>query len=83
MPQRPPDTTVRERTHPDQAALYRLNGDWNPLHIDGAFAGVAGFERPILHGLCTFGIAANHVLRAYGAGDPANLKSIKVPSDCY
>lgn len=69
---------VEERTSKDQAALYRLSGDYNPLHIDPEFAEVAGFDRPILHGLCTFGIAAKHVLKAFAQGEPNALKSIKV-----
>ncbi len=57
IPERTPDFTVEARTLPQQALLYRLSGDKNPLHADPAFAKVAGFDRPILHGLCTWGIA--------------------------
>lgn len=75
---RKPDAVVKESTSEDLAALYRLNGDYNPLHIDPEFAALGGFDRPILHGLCSFGIACKHVLGAFADGDPAALKSIKV-----
>ncbi|KAF2670442.1 multifunctional beta-oxidation protein-like protein [Microthyrium microscopicum] len=65
-PGRAPDSVVEERTGEEQAVLYRLMGDRNPLHIDPAFSKVGGFEVPILHGLCTFGISAKHVLQTYG-----------------
>ena len=73
-----PDAVVEERTSEDLAALYRLNGDYNPLHIDLDFAQIGGFHKPILHGLCTFGIACKHVLQAFADGDPAALHTIKV-----
>lgn len=63
VPTSPPDHTVRVRTRPEQALLYRLNGDYNPLHSDPATAQAAGFKRPILHGLCTFGIVVHAVAR--------------------
>ncbi|GBE87805.1 Peroxisomal hydratase-dehydrogenase-epimerase [Sparassis crispa] len=72
-PQRKPDATLEEKTLPVQAALYRLSGDYNPLHILPEFAAVGGFDRPILHGLCFFGIAGKHVLKAFG-----DFKDIKV-----
>ncbi|CAF5106013.1 unnamed protein product, partial [Rotaria sp. Silwood1] len=77
-PQRKPDQVCRETTNIDQAALYRLNGDSNPLHIDPSFALAAGFSRPILHGLCSFGYAARHVLHTYANDNPALFKAIKV-----
>lgn len=78
-PERAPDAVVEQKTSPNQALLYRLTGDWNPLHADPSFAKAFGFERPILHGLCTFGYAARHVLSKFAPqGDARFLKSIKV-----
>ena len=73
-----PDETVSYQTREDQALLYRLNGDRNPLHSDPAYATKAGFERPILHGLCTFGFAGRAVLHAAAGGDPDRLQSLDV-----
>lgn len=65
-PSRSPDKVVEEKTSEDLAAIYRLMGDWNPLHIDPEFSKVGGFEIPILHGLATFGITGKHVFQSYG-----------------
>jgi acyl dehydratase len=61
-----------------QPLLYRLNGDFNPLHADPAVARAAGFDRPILHGLCTLGIAGHALLRTCCGYDPARLRSLSL-----
>lgn len=76
-PERKADFTVEERTSEDQALLYRLSGDINPLHADPQFAKNFGFDKPILHGLCTFGFAARHVIGAVAGGDPKLFRSIR------
>ena len=70
-----PDFEVAETTSAEQALLYRLSGDINPLHADPAMAKFAGFDRPILHGLCTYGFAGRAVLAQVCGGDPARLRS--------
>jgi acyl dehydratase len=77
-PERGPDRTVEMQTLDIQAAIYRLSGDRNPLHIDPAFAKMAGYDRPILHGLCSFGHVGRAVLAEYCGNDPARLASMAV-----
>lgn len=72
-----PDVTAETVLTPEQALLYRLNADYNPLHADPAVGRAMGFPGVILHGLCTWNHSAVHVLRAYGASDPANFKSFE------
>jgi len=70
MPARAPDKTIDISTRPDQALIYRLCGDRNPLHSDPEFARRAGFPRPILHGMCTYGITCRGILQTYADYDP-------------
>jgi acyl dehydratase len=75
-PDRAPDHTVTYQTRPEQALIYRLSGDRNPLHSDPKFAARAGFERPILHGLCTYGFTGRALLHTLCASDPARFRSM-------
>ena len=77
-PDRPPDKSISYKTLPQQALLYRLSGDMNPLHADPDFAKLGGFDRPILHGLCTYGHAGRAVLTAFCGNDPARLRTLEV-----
>ncbi|XP_058820149.1 peroxisomal multifunctional enzyme type 2-like isoform X1 [Topomyia yanbarensis] len=77
-PKRSPDASVQVKTTRDQAALYRLSGDLNPLHIDPGFSAIAGYKTPILHGLCTMGISVKAVLKQFGADDSSLFKAAKV-----
>lgn len=78
LPERDPDATCDLAVLPQAALIYRLNGDLNPLHADPEIAHKAGFERPILHGLCTFGVAGHAVLRACCNYDAAKLRAMAV-----
>ena len=75
-PAREPDHTVSEVTRPEQALIYRLAGDHSRIHTDPSVARLAGFERPILHGLCTFGYAGRALLNAVCDGDPARFRGM-------
>ena len=77
-PDRPPHLEVELATLEQQALIYRLSGDYNPLHSDPEVARAAGFKRPILHGLCTYGMAAHAVLRAVTGYDASPLRSFSV-----
>lgn len=78
VPQRAPDAECALTTRPDQALLYRLSGDRNPLHSDPNVAKMAGFDRPILHGLCTYGVCCRAVLQTYAGYDPTRIKAFDV-----
>ncbi len=75
-PDRTPDHEVSYETSIDQALLYRLSGDRNPLHSDPSFAKMGGFDRPILHGLCTYGFTGRALLGSLCDGDPSRFKSM-------
>ncbi len=77
-PDRAPDHEVTSATSPDQALIYRLSGDRNPLHSDPAFAAMGGFDRPILHGLCTFGFTGRALLHTVCGSDPARFEHVEV-----
>ena len=73
-----PHWTVELATLPQSALIYRLSGDFNPLHADPAIARAAGFDRPILHGLCTYGMAARALLRNFPGHDVSRLRRLAV-----
>ena len=75
-PDRDPDHTLELQTRTDQALIYRLSGDRNPLHNDPAFAAMGGFDRPILHGLCTYGFTGRGLLHAVCGSDPARFRGM-------
>lgn len=75
-PEREPDFVVDDLTQPEQGALYRLSGDWVPLHIAPEFAQKAGYEKPFMHGLCTYGFVGRAALHSLCAGDASKFKSM-------
>ena len=77
MPSGAPDEQVTYRTRPDQALLYRLTGDRNPLHSDPKFAARGGFPRPILHGMCTYGYTGRALLHAVCGSEPSRFASME------
>jgi len=77
LPDRKPDHEVRYQTRIDQPLLYRLSGDRNPLHSDPSFAKLGGFDRPILHGLCSYGMTGRALLHAVCGSDPARFKAME------
>jgi acyl dehydratase len=77
LPTREPDEVVTYTTRPDQALLYRLSGDRNPLHSDPTFAKRAGFDRPILHGLCTYGFTGRALLHTVCGSDPSRFGAMR------
>jgi acyl dehydratase len=78
IPQRAPDAICDLPTAPNAALIYRLSGDYNPLHADPEVARAAGFPRPILHGLCSLGIAGHALLKTVAGYDPARFKSMRL-----
>ncbi len=76
-PERAPDHEVTYETSPDQAFVYRLSGDRNPLHTDPSFAAMGGFDRPILHGLCSYGFTGRALLHSLCGSDPARFHHVE------
>jgi acyl dehydratase len=76
LPTRKPDHEIVYTTREDQALTYRLSGDRNPLHSDPAFAKMGGFDRPILHGLCTYGFTGRALLHTLCGSDPTRFKAM-------
>ena len=76
-PEREPDRRVTYETSPNQALTYRLSGDRNPLHSDPAFAAMGGFDRPILHGLCTYGFTGRALLHTLCGSDPSRFHHVE------
>jgi acyl dehydratase len=78
IPRRTPDAVFEVATLPQMALIYRLSGDFNPLHVDPDFARRAGFDRPILHGLATYGLGGRGIVEGVCGGDPSRIKSFDV-----
>jgi acyl dehydratase len=78
LPETPPARHHDIKTFPNSALIYRLSGDRNPLHADPKAAAAGGFKTPILHGLCTYGVAGRAIIKACCGNDPARLKSLQV-----
>ncbi len=76
-PDRAADHSVTYATSPDQALLYRLNGDRNPLHSDPSFAAIGGFDRPILHGLCTYGFTGRALVHSLCGGESSKFRHVE------
>ncbi len=71
-----PDVSITYTTRPEQALIYRLSGDRNPLHADPQFAAMGGFDRPILHGLCTYGFSGRALLHGLCDGDSSRFRAM-------
>lgn len=78
IPERAADRVVELGTRPEQALIYRLSGDYNPLHADPEVARAAGFERPILHGLCSYAVACRAIVKSMCGGDASRLHALDV-----
>ncbi len=78
IPERAPDLTLDLITRPEQALIYRLSGDYNPLHVDAAFARTAGFDKPILHGLCSYGVVGRAAIQLLCGNQPERLRRFDV-----
>ncbi|WP_423459552.1 MaoC/PaaZ C-terminal domain-containing protein [Ottowia sp. VDI28] len=78
LPERAPDLSASFPTLPQQALIYRLSGDYNPIHADPAAASKGGFPAPILHGLCSLGFATRAILQECAGNDPVRLKSLSL-----
>lgn len=85
VPAGSPDLSLNIQTRPGQALVYRLSGDRNPLHCDPEAAARAGYERPILHGLCTYGVCCRAILETYADFEPAAIKRLaaRFSAPCY
>jgi acyl dehydratase len=78
LPETAPVKSLDLKTYPNSALIYRLSGDRNPLHADPKAAAAGGFKTPILHGLCTYGVAGRAIIMACCGGDPGRLRSLQV-----